>query len=42
MSTPLAFALAAISDYFVWWQLPLLLGLIGLIGFLVWNKRRQM
>jgi len=42
MSTPLAFALAAFSDFFVWWQLPLLLILIGLIGFLVWNKRRQM
>jgi len=42
MASPLAFALAAISDYFVWWQLPLLLVLVGLIGFLVWHKRRQM
>ncbi len=42
MLTPLAFALGGIGDYFVWWQLPLLLDLVGMIGFLVWNKRKQM
>ena len=31
-----------IMDYFVWWQFPLLAILIGLIWFLVWQKKRQM
>jgi len=33
--------LADFSDYFVWWQIPLALGLIGLIVFLVIYRRRQ-
>lgn len=40
MLTPLALFLGV--DWLYWWQLPLLLVLGGLIGFLVWNKRRQM
>lgn len=33
--------LADIGDYFVWWQIPLVLVLIGLIVFLVWWRKRQ-
>ena len=33
--------LAAFSDYFVWWQAPLALVLVGLIVFLVIYRRRQ-
>jgi cytochrome c-type biogenesis protein CcmH/NrfF len=40
MSTPLA-ELWGI-EWLFWWQIPLLLVLIGLIWFLVWNKKRQM
>ncbi len=33
--------LAAISDFFVWWQLPLVAVLVGLIVFMVWYRKRQ-
>lgn len=44
MLTPLAFALADLSDYFPYPKLQILglFVLIGLIGFLIWQKRRQM
>ncbi len=42
MQNTLAFALADLSDYFEWWQFPLLLVVIGLVVFLWWNKRKQM
>lgn len=29
-------------EWLFWWQFPLLLVLAGLIGFLVWYRRRQM
>jgi|GEM_PF-2580773 len=32
---------AEISDYLAWWQVPLVLVLVGLIVFLVWYRRRQ-
>ena len=34
--------LAAISKYFVWWQLPLLVVVVALIVFLIWRRRSQM
>ena len=33
--------LGAVSEYFYWWQIPLVLILIALIAFLVWYRRRQ-
>jgi hypothetical protein len=40
MSNPLA-ELWGIEVLF-WWQIPLLLILIGLIWFLVWRRKQQM
>ena len=40
MLTPLAEFLGI--EWLYWWQFPLLAILIGLIWFLVWNKKRQM
>lgn len=34
--------LAALSDYFALWQLIPLVGVIGLIVFWVWYRKRQM
>jgi hypothetical protein len=34
--------LAAIGDYFVWWQLLLLIALVALIVFWVMYRRKQM
>jgi len=34
--------LAALGDYFYWWQLPLVIVLIGLIVFMYWYRKRQM
>ena len=34
--------LAAISEYFVWWQALLLLAVIALVVFLVMYRRKQM
>ena len=40
MSMPMT--VAAIGDYFFWWQIPLLLALIGLLIFYKIYKNRQM
>jgi len=34
--------LAGIGDYFVWWQIPLILLLVVVIVFYVIYRRRQM
>ena len=34
--------LADVGDYFVWWQIPLVLVMILLVVFLVIYRRRQM
>ena len=34
--------LAAVGDYFVWWQIPLLIGLVALIIFWMMYRRRQL
>lgn len=34
--------LVAISDYFVWWQIPLVLVMVLLVVFLMIYRRRQM
>ena len=35
-------SMLGIAEYFVWWQLPLALALIGLIVFWVMYRKRQM
>ncbi|HUT56403.1 MAG TPA: hypothetical protein VNA25_00855 [Phycisphaerae bacterium] len=40
MATPVM--LAAISDLFYWWQIPLVIVLVGLIIFWVMYRRKQM
>ena len=40
MSTPLAEVFGI--EWLYWWQFPLLAVLVGLIWFLVWNKKKQM
>ena len=42
MSIPVPMAELLGIEWLFWWQLPLLLILIGLIVFLVWYRRRQM
>jgi cytochrome c-type biogenesis protein CcmH/NrfF len=42
MTTPLPLAELFGVGWLFWWQIPLLLLLIGLIVFLVWYRRRQM
>jgi hypothetical protein len=39
MLTPLAEVFGI--EWLYWWQFPLLVVLIGLIWFLIWNKKRQ-
>jgi hypothetical protein len=41
MSMPMTLV-AAIGDYFVWWQLPLVILLIALLVFYKIYKNRQM
>jgi len=42
MANILASMQALFGGYVEWWQLALVPVLIGLIWFLIWNKKRQM